>query len=163
MTFSQIEKTRAFINRIDAIHGFVEMNSFVGELRAYYDLFFSIDLEVYVNNTVGSYNSQLEEKDKASIKSFLESRLDENDTYKTVFDILQLIDEGKESIGDNKKMIAFISKAYFGYNNVIKFDKTTETVVAAPPDAFNIGVIRVDANMVNGTITKLSEYGRSLL
>ncbi len=163
MTFSQIEKTKGFINRIDAIHGFVEMNSFVGELRSYYDPFFSIDLEVYVNNTVGSYNSQLEEKDKASIKSFLESRLDENDTYKTVFELLQLIDEGEKSNGDNNCMIAFVSKAYFGYNNVIKFDKTTEAVATAPSDAFNIGLVRVDANMVNGTITKLSDYGRSLL
>lgn len=163
MTYSQIEKTRGFIKKIDAVHGFVEMDSFVGELRAYYDLFFDVKLEVYVNNTVASYNTQLEAKDKASIKSFLESRLDENDTYKTVFEILQLIDEGKESNGDNNSMIAFVSKAYFGYNNVIKFDKTTEAVATAPSDAFNIGLVCVDANMVNGTITKLSDYGRSLM
>lgn len=162
MTYSQIEKTSSFIKKIDAVHGFVEMDSFVGELHAYYDLIFDVKLEVYVHNTADSYNTQLEEKDKASVKSFLESILDENDAYKTVFDILRLIDEGKESIGNNENMLAFISKAYYSYNNVIKFDKTIETVVAAPPDAFKIGIVRVDANMVNGTITKLNEYGRSL-
>ena len=121
MTYSQIEKTRYFIKKIDAVHGFPEMDSFVGELRSYYDLFFNIDLKVYVHNTVASYNTQFEEKDKASIKSFLESRLDENDTYKTIFEILGLIDEGKESFGNTNQMINYVSKVYYSYNDKIKF------------------------------------------
>ena len=163
MTYSQIEKTRYFIKKIDAVHGFPEMDSFVGELRSYYDLFFNIDLKVYVHNTVASYNTQFEEKDKASIKSFLESRLDENDTYKTIFEILGLIDEGKESFGNTNQMINYVSKVYYSYNDKIKFDKTTETAATAPSEVFNLGMIQVDENMVNGIINKLRSYGVSLI
>lgn len=163
MTFSQIEKTRAFIKKIDDVHGFVEMDSFAGELRAYYDLFFSINLELYSYNTVNSYNIQFEGKDKASIKSFLESRLDKNDKYKTVFNILQLIDEGKESFGDSTRMTAFVSKVYYSYNDKIKFDKTTETAATAPSEVLNLSMIQVDENMVDGIINKLRSYGMSLM
>ena len=162
MTFSQIEKTREFLLRINNIQGFEEMDSFVGEIKAYYFMF-SPSLEIDVHNTISSYTKVYEQKDKASIKSFLESQIAENDNNRKVLDIFDLIDEGEKSKGSGKQMGAFVSKVYFSYDNKIKFDEAIKLVATAPSEVRSFGMNPVDANMVDGLITKLKDYGISLL
>ena len=163
MTFSQIEKTREFMLRLNEVNGLTEMESFATELREFYTES-SLSLEVFTFNTIDSYTSNRENKDKALIKGFLESQIAENDNNRKVRDVLDLIDEGNNSLGHSQKMTDFVSKVYFSYNDKIKFDKTTESAVSESLEAFNmIGAIQVDENMVNGIINKLRNYGMAVL
>ena len=163
MTFAQIEKTREFLIRLENVHGIFAMTSFISELRAYYDLFFNISLNANIYNALSTYSSQFESEDKAAIKCFLESRIDENDLNRAVLDVLELIEEGKKAIKSGTNMAPFVSKAFYSYNGKIRFDKTTETAATAPSDAFDFCLIQVDSNMVNGVIVKLKDYGMSLI
>lgn len=162
MTFSQIEKTREFMLRLHKVNGLAEMMPFAAEIMSFYSGT-SIRLEVFTYNTTDSYTIEHEQKDKASIKSFLESQIAENDNNRKVLDIFDLIDEGKNSVVNSKEMAAFVSKVYFSYNDKIKFDEAIKLVATAPKDALALGVASVNANMVAGIITKLKDYGTSLL
>lgn len=162
MTFSQIEKTREFLLRLQEVNGLSEMTPFATEIRSFYTGS-SIRLEVFTNNTTDSYTIGREQKDKASIKSFLESQIAENDNNRKVLDILDLIDEGINSKGNSKQMAAFVSKVYYSYNDKIKFDTTTETAAISPSEVLSLGLVQVDENMVAGIINKLRNYGMSLL
>lgn len=164
MNFSQIEKVYSFCKRLDAVHGVEQMELYANELISYYDSCFNIQLDVKgFFNTPEAYSVHRENKDKAAIKGFLDSIIEKSDTSKAAFEIIELIEEGNKSIGNYEKMAAFVSKAYFSYNGVIKFDKTTESAATEPSECFNLGTFRVDENMVRGIITKLNAYGKSLL
>lgn len=163
MTFSQIEKTKDFILQTENANCIDDIKLLSKELRAFWGEKFNVKL--CANSLYGKqeYNEQKLKSDKTSICGFLEGLLSENDINNVVLGILDLIDEGNESIGDDKQMTDFVSKVYFSYNDKIKFDETTEIVATAPSELFNIGTVQADKNMVSGTINKLKNYGISLI
>ena len=158
MTLAQIEKTREFLKNIDKVSNLPEMERFSSEIIGFYGKEFLLSLKVKVFNTVNSYITIYLEKDKATIKSFLESQLAEDDKYKMVFDVLELIEEGQTIKKDERSIAKFISKVFYSYSGKIKFDKTTEAVATAPKDIFSVGMLSVDENMLNGVFKKLKDY-----
>ena len=163
MTLAQIEKTREFLAKVDSVHGFVDMNRFVGEIKAFYDILFDLELDIYYHNTMVSYNEEYNENDRIAIKAFLEKQLAGCDDNVKVFEILNLIEEGKSTLGDNKKMDEFVSKAYYAYNGIIKFDKMTEAVATAPAEFLSLNYVQADENMVNGILNKLKEHATNII
>ncbi len=163
MTFTQIEKVKNYLYQNEEASCFEDVKLLGKELRAFFGNVFNIQL--YVNSLYGKseYNNQKIISDKASIRSFLDGILSKDDSNKAVLDILNLIDEGENSLNSDEQMRFFVSKVYFSYNDKIKFDKTTEIAATAPSDFLNLGTVRVDENMVAGIINKLRNYGMSLL
>lgn len=165
MTFTQIEKTYDYLNKLNEckLQGYVEMNRFTQEIKAFFGDKFKIHLDIYVHNTVSSYTAELNKNDKIAIKSFLNGLLAEDDKNQTAYDIVKLIKDGEKSIGKQNDMLSFIKKAYYSYSDKIKFSKSIETVATAPQDFVMLNMLDLDKNVVEGVINTLRNYGRSLL
>lgn len=134
------------------------MERFSSEIIGFYDKEFTLSLKVKVFNTENSYMPIYLEKDKATIKSFLESQLAKEDKYEKVYDVLELIEEGQTIKKDERSIAKFISKVFYSYFGKIKIDKTTEAVATAPKDIFSVGMLSIDENMLNGVLKKLKDY-----
>lgn len=158
MTLAQIEKTRYFLSNIDKVSNLTDMEKFSSEIIGFYGDIFSVSLKVTRMMQVDKYEELDLEKDKTTIKSFLESQLAEDDKYRMVCDILELIEEGQTIKKDERSIAKFISKVFYSYSGKIKFDKNTEAVATAPKDIFSVGILSVDENMLKGVLKKLKDY-----
>ena len=162
MTLAQIEKTRDFLQEVDQIEDFQSMEIFTGELDAFYNDDFSLYLKIYTWNTADSYENSYLEKDKAMIKSFLESLIAKDDNYSQVCEILDLIAEGESLVNNIPQRKKFISKVFHAYSGRIIFDKAIESIVSTPNDFFGIGSTVDTEGMVPGIICKLRDYVRDI-
>ncbi len=163
MTIAQIKKAKYFLEKIEKVNSYLEMEVFKNEVQNFYGEECNIQLRIRVHNTIESYTSVFMEQDKAAIKNFIEGVLAKSDENIQVFNILDLIEEGKLTIEKKKGMPQFISKVYYAYSNKIEFDQTTMAAATAPQDALSIGLIKVDDSMVNGVLVKLEDYAIELL
>lgn len=167
MTLKQIKKIRESLSRLklfannpDAqaiVHLDDELQNFFG--KAYASPSLSSWQHIY-NDIDITKQDMLYDID--NMISVLEGMLSAISYYEDVECCLDLIEEGEQSFSNTKKMAGFISKAYYAYSGMIKFDKTTEAVAVAPQEMLNISMITVSNDMVKGVITKLKTYANSL-
>lgn len=161
MTFQQIKKTRDLLKRIDEVSSFQDMEVFLSEIRGFFGIIFSLNLEIKVKNTEGSYTDLYLERDKAQIRAFLESQLANDNKASSILDILDLIEEGENTTIGRVPIKDYVSKVYHMYYGKIVFDKATEKV-ATSPQLHGLGQLPLDKSLLLGTVTKLKDYALEL-
>ena len=163
MTLKEIEKTRYFLTNIETVQGLTETQKLVAEIRGFYGEDFNVDLRIKIHNTIDSYTSEYEVRDKVALKGFLERCLAKENNTDIICEILDLIREG-ENLNDNKnERYKFISKIYHSYNGKIKFDEAIDLIATAPKDAIMVNGYANTKEMVSGIVVKLRSYANELI
>ena len=70
MTLKQIERTREFLKLVDSVHGLTETQKLADEIRAFYGDEFNVNLKIRTWNTVRTYSSEFNVRDKKALKGF---------------------------------------------------------------------------------------------
>ncbi len=162
MTLKQIERTREFLKLVDSVHGLTETQKLADEIRAFYGDEFNVNLKIRTWNTVRTYSSEFNVRDKKALKGFLEGYLAKESKVDVICGILDLILEGENVKNDEDERYNFISKIYHSYCEKIVFDKKIEFIATAPKEAIRINGYDITEEMVNGIIIKLRTYANEL-
>lgn len=161
MTIRQIEKVRYFLDKLKEIGNLQAMEEYISEVRGYYLNDFDIRLKVYTFNTRDSYTKDYFLQDSAKIKNYLEQKIDNDANASRVFEILNLIDEGKSCSNDTKKIEEFVVKIYHSYCGEIKFNDVVKAI-ATQHGVPVMQVYKADDTILEGVISKLRQYADTI-
>ncbi|MBQ7994733.1 MAG: hypothetical protein IJ247_00735 [Bacilli bacterium] len=163
ITYKKIERIRHFQKTLPTIRGFIAMDSFANELKAFFGSEFDCVLKVYVHNTIDSYTEIYNDNDSAAISSFLDKQLSSDNRISTIESIMDLIEEGESYKGLKNKTETFILKVYHMFAGKIVFDSSIDEMVKKCNSKNRpLGALG-DDGMLEGVLGKLKNYASGLL
>ena len=158
MTINEIEKIRDFLDRSQSCNNFEEMHQFYSEVRGYFTDICDLGLRIRVRNTQQSYSYDFLLLDKKTFKGYFERKLD---GCGSIINLLDFIKEGTLARSNQKKMEAFLVKAYYSYGDSIKFDSVIKAI-ATQNSVPEMQLYKVNETMLDGILMRLRQYGETL-
>ena len=157
MTIKQVEKIRYFLKKLNSITNCYQMFDYVAELKGYFAANFDINVKATKFNTADSYKTDYLRHDREIIKAFLERKVDEDKMAGKISSILDLIEEGESTRGNQPKMEEFIAKIYHSYSGIISFNEVVKAI-ATQHGVPGLQVYKPDEAILDGVISKLCQY-----
>ena len=158
MTINEIENIRDFLDRSQNCSNFIEMYQFYSEVRGYFADIHDLGLRIRIHNTQQSYSNDYLILDRKTFKGYFERKLD---GCGSIISLLDFIKEGTLARADQKKMEAFLVKAYYSYSDSVKFDSVIKAI-ATQNSLSEMQVYNVNEIMLDGILMKLRQYGEKL-